>query len=340
MINIFKITTHESNGATPIFPIFVVKSVYLVLILFLLSLIVSSAPNIDYYILPIVSMVLIVSTSFFTWFMHSYCKPKLKRKWMIPIFFFIFFLIIYFLFLFFINELIAIKLSFTTKFLIFIFLGLIVSGIPVFFCNINTLFEKIKKNSDEIEISKNELEYINKQLNPHFLFNNLNNIYATILIDKEMALDYVQKFSDMMRFYHNMFGKEQINLDDEIDYIENYLALEKYKFGDRFTYSFSKNIAITPIEISPFLLSTIIETSIERGLGISGHALVDVNIFSENQMLVLQVVNSIPQVLGKMKKQMLLENLNFKLKLLYQDSYILKIEKDNNRETTTLQLPL
>ena len=340
MTTSYKIPNHKSKRSTPATLILVLKSLYLVLILFLLSLIITSASIKEFYTLTFVTIALILSTVFFSWFILSFFKDKIKQKWLIILFFVLFVVATFLILRHLITGLSGDVLSFATNLYILLLSILIVFGIPTFFYNLNLLFDKLRKSKEELEKSKIEIEIIKNQINPHFLFNNLNNIYATILFDKEMALDYTRKFSDMMRFYHNMIEKELISLEEELEYIDNYLVIEKYKAGDRFTYSVTKNIEDVSVQIAPFVLSTIMETSIEKGQGLGGHFTIEMIIETESNMLTMKVINTIPQHLGKMKKQILIEKLEHRLQILYQNRYVLQFEKGPTTETTHLNLPL
>jgi len=263
-----------------------------------------------------------------------------KSKWFLLLFFIILSVITYLILFNLIVWLSGDSSLFSTKLYILLLSILFVLGIPAFLYNLNLLFESLRKSKEELEKSKIEMDTIKNQINPHFLFNNLNNIYATILFDKEMALDYTRKFSDMMRFYHNMIGKELISLEEELEYIDNYLVIEKYKVGDRLTYTVSKNIRDVSIQIPPFILSTIIETSIEKGQGLGGHFAIEINIEMGDDAINMQVINTIPQQLGKMKKQILIDQLDRRLQILYQNRYLLQFEKGPTTETTHLHLPV
>lgn len=252
---------------------------------------------------------------------------------------------IYFLIAFFsLRQIIAHLMGFppllVTYIYLFILVFQIVIGIPAAYYYLNSLFVKLKKSKEEIEIKKSELENLKSQLSPHFLFNHLNNIYATIMIDKEIALDYTHKFSDMMRFYHNMIGLDFIPLNDELTYIDNYLALEKYKMGDRLRLSFVKHIDELTYQIPPFLLTPFIETAIERSQGLGALPYLEIILTIQNGTLKLDVINSIPEKPGKVKKQILLDKLKSQLQFLYPDRFTLKSVKINNMEQSTLEFPL
>jgi sensor histidine kinase YesM len=284
------------------------------------------------------SIGLIFNTCFFSWLFYKLFK--FNYSWLIWILFTILFFISY-------STLVQIadiglfKSEYlNTRIYILLFVFINIFFIATGYFHLNRIFEKFYKNRDEVEIKKSELENLKNQLSPHFLFNNLNNIYATIMMDKKIALDYTHKFSDMMRFYHNMIGKETIPLSDELSYIENYLAIEKYKMGERLRLNYVNKIKNMDYTLPPFLLTPVIEAAIERSQGLGSIPYIELVISVESKKLKLEISNSIPDKPGKVKKQILLDQLRYKLELLYNDHYSLTIVKQNNFETSILQLPL
>lgn len=313
---------------------------YLSIFMLLLNRIIETT-GIQYsFILVSVSLILIIISCFITWGIFNLNLNSSSHFWLFFLLFGIYLLISYFIFKQTTAHLIGFSLSLLTKTYIFLLVFQIVIGIPTAFHLLNRLFVKLKKSNEEIEIRKIELENLKNQLSPHFLFNHLNNIYATIMIDKEIALDYTHKFSDMMRFYHNMIGLDFIPLNDELNYIENYLALEKYKMGDRLRLSFVKHIDELKYQIPPFLLTPFIETAIERSQGLGALPYIEIILTIQNGTLKLDVINSIPEKPGKVKKQILLDKLKSQLQFLYPDRFTLKSVKINNMEQSTLEFPL
>lgn len=284
------------------------------------------------------SIGLIFNTCFFSWLFYKIFK--FNHKWLLWILFTILFFISYFT-LVQIADIGLFKSGYwITRIYIWLFTFLNIFSIATGYFQINKIFVNFNKSKDEVEIKKSELENLKNQLSPHFLFNNLNNIYATIMMDKKIALDYTHKFSDIMRFYHNMIGKDTIPLSDELSYIENYLAIEKYKMGERLRLNYVNKIKNIDYTLPPFLLTPVIEAAIERSQGLGSIPYIELIISVESNQIKLEISNSIPDKPGKVKKQILLDQLTNKLELIYKDHYTLKISKQNNFETSILQFPL
>lgn len=330
----------QSKKKSPTFLILVITAFYISIFLWLLFGILNSANIFDTKIVPTFSIILVLLTILLTWIVFKLIRPKKNHFSYASIVYSLFFIVSYFLFKQLIAHLIGFHLNSNTKIYILLLHLLIIVGIPAAYHYLNNIFIKLKKNIDEVEIKKNELENLKNQLSPHFLFNNLNNIYATIMIDKQIALDYTHKFSDMMRFYHYMVGKDLIPVEDELSYIENYLAIEKYKMGDRLRLNFVKQIDQLKHEIPPFLLTPLIEAAIERSQGLGALPFIEIILTIKKSNLKIEVFNSIPEKPGKIKKQILLDKVRNQVQFLYPNKHTFKIEKLNNLELTTLEIPL
>lgn len=330
----------KKKSYSPAFLILVVAASYISVFLWLLYKIFNTAGIYDSVAIPIISIVLVVLTILITWVFFKLIRIKKNHLLYAFIIYSLFFIISYFLFRQLTAHLIGIPINVNTKIYIFLFHMLIIVGIPTAYLYLNTIFVELNKKIDEVEIKKNELENLKNQLSPHFLFNNLNNIYATIMIDKQIALDYTSKFSDMMRFYHYMVGKDLIPVEDELSYIDNYLAIEKYKMGDRLRLNFIKQIENQNYQIPPFLLTPLIEAAIERSQGLGALPVIEIILSIKKGKLKMEIFNSIPEKPGKIKKQILIDKVRKQLDFLYPDKHTFKIEKINNLEQTTLEIPL
>jgi two-component system, LytTR family, sensor kinase len=320
--------------------ILIASALFLSVFSVLLAKIQSSAHILNFNILLFTSIGLIFAIYFFCWLIFKIIHKRHKTFWITHTFFPFFFIFSYFLIIKIVNDLTINPIEFEAKIYILLFTFFNVFLLPPGFYFLDRKFEKLQKSQDEVEIKKNELEHLKNQLSPHFLFNNLNNIYATIMIDKQIALDYTHKFSDMMRFYHNMIGKNLIPLSEELSYIENYLAIEKYKMGERLRLNFVKKIHNTEYNIPPFLLTPVIETAIERSQGLGAIPYIEIIISIESKKLKLEISNSIPEKPGTVKKQILLDQLRNKLELIYKNNFSLTVEKQKNFEISILILPL
>lgn len=106
-----------------------------------------------------------------------------------------------------------------------------------------------------------ELNFLKAQINPHFLFNSLNSVY--FLIDKEnsVARNVLMKFTEMLRYQLYDCNVDRINIEDEINFIHNYIALQELRKGDKYKISFEVGDNLTGFKIAPLILITFIENA-------------------------------------------------------------------------------
>ncbi|MFK7908436.1 MAG: histidine kinase [Chitinophagales bacterium] len=125
------------------------------------------------------------------------------------------------------------------------------------------------QQSLETELIQSQLTALRSQMNPHFMFNALNSIQEyTLTNQKELASDYLGKFSDLMRLYLNHSRAHTISLREELDALDLYLDLEKLRFEDSLHYSVSiaHNIIAEDILIPSMLIQPYVENAIKHGL--------------------------------------------------------------------------
>jgi len=132
------------------------------------------------------------------------------------------------------------------------------------------LLLKIRERLKQAEKEKlrAELSYLKAQINPHFLFNTLNSIYALTIERSDKAPDAVTRLSDMMRYVLGESGKEMVSLRQELDYIRNYIALQEFRFGSavRLSYHIDEAGADPSLRIAPLILIPFIENAFKHGV--------------------------------------------------------------------------
>ena len=131
------------------------------------------------------------------------------------------------------------------------------------------LIKQKREASYNAKIIESELQKLRAQLNPHFIFNTLNSINDFIRKnEKELASSYLNRFSKMMRTILDNSGENEVQLDEEIEFLENYIKLEQARLENKFTYSIILSDDIKPKEtlVPPLLLQPFIENSIWHGL--------------------------------------------------------------------------
>jgi two-component system, LytTR family, sensor kinase len=187
-------------------------------------------------------------------------------------------------------------------------------------------FEKIKRQQVEAE-----LKLLQSQVNPHFLFNTLNNIYAQNLEHHEEANEMVLQLADLMRYQIESAKKNEVSIQDEIEFIENYLALEKKRLTERIKTSFTVEIdEQLNLFIPPMLFIPFIENAYKHGIGAESDSFIHIYLNIKSDLILFKIDNSI-----SLKKQNIkstntgLANIKKRLGLLFPEKHQLNITADN-----------
>ena len=126
--------------------------------------------------------------------------------------------------------------------------------------------ENRKKQEAENETMQSELRFLKSQINPHFLFNTLNSLYALTLKKSDKAPDIVIKLSEMMRYMLYECNEPTVPLRKEINYLQNYLDLERLRQRDGIDITLSVKGAVVDQQIAPLLLIPFLENSFKHGI--------------------------------------------------------------------------
>lgn len=190
-----------------------------------------------------------------------------------------------------------------------------------------------------------ELKLLKAQLNPHFLFNTLNNLYGLSVIKSDKLPNLMLKLSDLLRYSLYETSGVLVPLEKEIKYLENYIALEKIRLEDKTTINFEVSGNISSLKIAPMLCIVFVENAFKH-LGIlnDGTSFVSVKIKEHNNELFFSCENTIDNDetehhnLEKGKSGIGLQNAKKRLSLLYADKHQLKIEKKTTTYVVNLKL--
>ncbi|MEM7280878.1 MAG: histidine kinase [Pseudomonadota bacterium] len=187
-----------------------------------------------------------------------------------------------------------------------------------------------------------ELDALKRQLNPHFIFNTLNNIYALAIKRSDQAPDAVAKFSGILDYVLYRCNSEEVSLADEIVMIEDYVALEKLRFSDRLTVTFDKRIE-EPARIAPLLFLTLIENAFKHGASQAlERATVALSLVASNGRVEFEVSNTKPSINDSLSETLEsgigLSNLRRQLSLLYPDTHQLDVLETAGLYTVRLSI--
>ncbi len=178
------------------------------------------------------------------------------------------------------------------------------------------------------EKAKAELQLLKAQIHPHFLFNTLNNIYFFTLTASQKAPEMLMKLADMLRYILNECNLPLVPLEKEIKMIEDYLALEKIRYGDRLKMELDIKGDYTNKMITPLLLIPLVENSFKHGASkMLAHPWVNLNITIDGQYLFFLLSNSKPDEMSVPlhNRHIGLNNVKKRLELLYPAAHELSI---------------
>lgn len=217
----------------------------------------------------------------------------------------------------------------------------------LFFFGISKLFYdnfKLKQTAQKLRLEKQEAElnYLKSQTNPHFLFNTLNNIYSLSRDKSDLAPESILRLSKILRFMLYETRGEFISVEQEMEIISDYIALEKMRYDDSLRINFKHEIEDLKQPLPPLLLIPLVENAFKHGVSeTSNKPFVDINLSINKQQLVFFVKNSTENSLGekKVKENIGLSNLRRQLELLYKE-YNLTVQQNEAIFTATLKINL
>ena len=183
--------------------------------------------------------------------------------------------------------------------------------------------ENIRKDLERSR-SEAELQNLKSQLNPHFLFNTLNNIYALTAFDTEKAQNAIHQLSKLLRYTLYESDGTQVTLDKELQFIRSYINLMALRLSDntRLTVSIHDG-GTNGLEIAPMMFISLVETAFKHGVSAGSESFIDIRITLDGNRICCHVENSLfpKQKSDKSGSGIGLANLQRQLELLYPESH-------------------
>ena len=209
------------------------------------------------------------------------------------------------------------------------------------------IFDRIRfqKYVDTIEKekSKTELDFLQAQFNPHFLFNSINSIYGHIDKKNPLARNMLLTFSEMLRYQLYECNTEQINIDKEINYIKNYVKLQQIRMEEDLVVNLDINENVRGFSIAPLLFIAFIENAFKYvGHEDQEHDCVEIALKKENDHLLFRIFNTKEPFIRKpiLHKGIGITNVKRRLELLYPTKYTLDINNNEKFYEVNLNLSL
>lgn len=191
-----------------------------------------------------------------------------------------------------------------------------------------------------------QIASLKSQINPHFLFNTLNNIYATAIEGSPRAADMVDKLSEMMRYTMKEIQQDYVSLEDEINYIENYIELQKNRLDKSVQLEYHVECVttdnISSLRIAPMMLIPFIENAFKHGVNSEQKSRIKIEIEINNSEIHLSVVNNKVTVQRDISERsgLGIENTKHRLNLMYPAKHLLVIDNGKKEFSVSLHINL
>ncbi|MBY8963209.1 histidine kinase [Flavobacterium sp. D11R37] len=206
----------------------------------------------------------------------------------------------------------------------------------------NNYQQQIFKEHEIIQSARiAEINTLKAQLEPHFLFNTLNSINATIAHDNEPARELIAKLAENFRYVISTGSKEYVTLKEDIDFIKNCLELEQIRFNDRLKVTYNVDANLMHHNVPPMILQPLIENAIKHGIAksVEGGEII-ISIFKVENNIVFDITNTMETaaIVDNKDTGIGLSNTKKRLAMLYGEELSLNIGK--YRAQVTFKIPI
>ncbi len=183
-----------------------------------------------------------------------------------------------------------------------------------------------------------ELALLKSQINPHFFFNTLNNLYGLVVEKSDQAPEVVLRLSDMMRYTIYEGKKDQVSLADEVNYLETYIELHKIRHQKKVDIQFIHTID-DRLRVAPLLFIILLENAFKHGVDkMRQHSFIHLKMISEAKNITFEIKNNFNQSASTDSNGIGLENLKRRLNYIYPNQHELIMQKTDSVFTVTLKL--
>jgi LytS/YehU family sensor histidine kinase len=228
----------------------------------------------------------------------------------------------------------------------FVFVGLIVTGLGLYF-QFTDRWQMMRNKLSAFEQEKNEAELIalKSQMNPHFLFNSLNSIYALSLEMSDKTSESILKLSYLMSYVLHDCKKDKVKLQSELDFLESYIQLERIRYEDKIKVIFDLKVDFPDVEIAPLIFLPFVENAFKH-CGSDSEEVPYVHFSMQMKtadQIIFQSLNSV-SIYGSQKRNPYsgigISNISKQIAHLYPDRHVLDIKPDDTSYSVYLKINL
>ncbi|KOY53097.1 sensor histidine kinase [Polaribacter dokdonensis] len=226
------------------------------------------------------------------------------------------------------------KLEGFAEFIAFYFIIVFITIAYWIFKQIKSIFKL--RNEKE----KTELLHLKSQVNPHFFFNTLNNLYG-MMEKNSKEREMVLKLSDMMRYSIYEGEKDWVTLKNELDYLQNYIELQEIRYHKKSDVQFNHTIENPDAKVMPLLFIILLENAFKHGLeNLEKDAYIHIDFTESENEVQLVIENNFDLQQTKNQEGIGLKNLKRRLELVYPKRHSLSFDINNTIYKVTLSLTL
>ena len=214
-----------------------------------------------------------------------------------------------------------------------IFMDILLAGIALLIHHMyRTRAIKHQLMEEQHKRTEAELEWLKNQLNPHFLFNTLNNISSLIQLDADKAQDSIAQLSDLLRYAMYETRHKTVPLQGEVEFMRNYVELMKLRCNAKTIVDCQLSIVNSQLEIAPLLFISLIENAFKHGVSSSRDSRIDIRLEQNEGKLVFTCENTnFPKDdADRSGSGIGIENTRRRLDLIYKDRYVWEQSLEDN----------
>lgn len=199
--------------------------------------------------------------------------------------------------------------------------------------------QKFEKQGIEAARVKAEAAIYKSQINPHFMFNTLNTIYALNLTGSDKTSEVIMKFSNIVKYMYQNSDKEKIMISEEVKYLREFIDLHTLRLSDQTKVNFTSEIDDESEYIPSMIFITFVENIFKYGVSSEEESAVDISLCLKNGLLTFATSNTI-FMRGADSSGIELENCRKRLSLLYPDRYVLVCVEEGDQYKIDLKIEL
>ncbi|WP_241695527.1 sensor histidine kinase [Winogradskyella litoriviva] len=204
---------------------------------------------------------------------------------------------------------------------------------------INTI--KLRQLQLETNLKESQLNTLKGQINPHFMFNSLNNIRGLMLEDVDKARGMLTNLSETLRYSLTKSEVNSIALEDELEMVENYVEISKIQFENRLKFESNIESDTLNIQIPPMIIQMLVENALKHGISnLKSGGIVKLSTIIENNQLQIKVANSGTLQKSNNSTHLGLQNIKKRLELLYGKDASFTLNEIEKEVIATIKMPL